>query len=119
MFFVHEDILSGGTTVESVLSQEEFIRRRVGDIDDEEIENYRSFFGFKLPDESILKEASGQFQRFDITLIPYRGNADVTVMSLQFLEDALQNLLFRVYVPIGRLWANEVDRLLNLFREYH
>jgi hypothetical protein len=45
MFFVHEDILSGGTTVESVLSQEEFIRRRVGDIDDEEIENYRSFFG--------------------------------------------------------------------------
>jgi hypothetical protein len=39
-------------------------------------------------------------------------------MSLQFLEDALQNLLFRVYVPIGRLWANEVDRLLSLFREY-
>jgi hypothetical protein len=39
-------------------------------------------------------------------------------MSVQFLEDALQNLLFRVYVPSGRLWANEVDRLLTLFREY-
>lgn len=118
IFFAHEDILSGGTTEDSALSQEEFIRRRVGDVADEELESYRGFFGFKLPDESVLKEASAAFQRFNIALMPYKANADVTVMSVQFLEDALQNLLFRVYVPSGRLWANEVDRLLTLFREY-
>lgn len=118
IFFAHEDILSGVTTEDSAFSQEEFIRRRVGDIGDEEMESYRSYFGFKLPDESVLKDASAAFQRFNITLIPYRANADVTVMSVQFLKDALQNLLFRIYVPIGRLWADEVDRLLSLFREY-
>lgn len=38
--------------------------------------------------------------------------------ALQFLEEVLQDLLFKIYVPVGRLWANEIDRLLQLFREY-
>ena len=39
-------------------------------------------------------------------------------MATKFLQDSLSNLIFRVYVPNGRLWANEVDRLLSLFRDY-
>lgn len=26
--------------------------------------------------------------------------------------------MFRIYVPSNRLWANEVDKLLQLFRDY-
>src|SRR6185437_2916392 len=119
MFFVYEDILLGETSRESAASQEQFIRSRVkDDLDEEDLNSYRSLFGFSLPTERVVREANAAFQRFQITLVPYRANADVTVMSVQFLEEALQNLLFRVYVPTGRLWANEVDRLLNLFRDY-
>ncbi len=118
IFFVHEDILSRGTSREGTLSREEFIRHRVGDIADEEIDMYMAHFGFKLPDEQTLNEASALLQRFQISLIPYKANADVTVMATRFLQDALGNLVFRVYVPSGRLWANEVDRLLGLFRDY-
>jgi hypothetical protein len=119
IFFVYEDILSGGITEESGAFQAEFIRRRGGDVlDEEDLRLHRELFGFDLPAEEVLREAESAFRRFDITLVPYRTNADVTVMSVQFLEEALQNLLFRVYIPAGRLWANEVDRLLSLFRDY-
>ena len=118
IFFAHEDILSGQMSRESASSKEEFIQRQMGDIADDEIGMYMDHFGFNLPDEATLQESRALFQRFQISLIPYKTNADVTVMATQFLEDALGNLIFRVYVPIGRLWANEIDRLLSLFRDY-
>ena len=40
------------------------------------------------------------------------------MIASQLLKDALEGLLFRIYVPSGRLWADEVDRLLQLFRDY-
>jgi hypothetical protein len=120
MFFVYEDILSGAATEESLARQEDFIRRRGGGDPDDELDLswYRQLYGFGVPRQEVLNEAEGAFKRFDITLVPYRMNADVTNMSVQFLHDALNNLLFKVYIPIGRLWANEVDRLLNLFKDY-
>jgi hypothetical protein len=42
----------------------------------------------------------------------------VTVLAGEFICDTEQGLLFRVYVPAARLWANEVDRLLQLFRDH-
>ena len=53
-----------------------------------------------------------------LNVVPYERNADLTVVATEFLKDALEELLFRVYVPMGRLWANELDRLLQLFRDY-
>lgn len=79
IFFVHEDILSRHTSQESALSKEEFIRCRVGDIADEEIGMYMNHFGFELPDERTLTEATAVFQPFHISFTPYKTNADVTI----------------------------------------
>jgi len=54
----------------------------------------------------------------NLKVVPYRRNAELTVMASLFLADAEEGLLFRLYVPSGRLWANEIDRLLQLFRDY-
>jgi hypothetical protein len=57
-------------------------------------------------------------QEYGLNAVPYKTNAELTVLATEFLKDAIEQLLFRVYVPTGRLWANEVDRLLQLFRDY-
>jgi hypothetical protein len=55
---------------------------------------------------------------YDIKLMPYKTNAEVTVMAQTFLADTEHNLLFRIYVPSSRLWFNETDKLIQLFRDY-
>jgi hypothetical protein len=57
-------------------------------------------------------------REYELNVVPYKRNAELTVLATEFLKDAIEQLLFRVYVPTGRLWANEVDRLLQLFRDY-
>jgi len=39
-------------------------------------------------------------------------------MAAEFIASTEQGLLLRIYVPAGRMWAQETDRLLALFREY-
>lgn len=53
-----------------------------------------------------------------INILPYKRNAEVTVMAETFLTETEQNLIFRLYVPTGRLWSNESDKLIQLFRDY-
>ena len=57
-------------------------------------------------------------ENLDLELVPYSRNAQVTVLAESFLTDTEENLLFRLYVPTGRMWSNETDTLLKLFREY-
>jgi hypothetical protein len=72
----------------------------------------------RRPPIEVLNAANANLRKHKINLIPYRTNADLTVMATQFLDDVLEGLLFRIYVPSGRLWASEVDRLIQLFRDY-
>jgi hypothetical protein len=49
---------------------------------------------------------------------PYRKNIDRAIMAGSFLDDHERHLLFRFYVPSGRLYAHEFDTLLGLFRDW-
>jgi len=53
-----------------------------------------------------------------VNVLPYKRNAEVTVMAETFLTETEQNLIFRLYVPTGCLWSNESDKLIQLFRDY-
>lgn len=55
---------------------------------------------------------------WDLHLIPFRRSAEVTVLATAFIEEVEAGLIFRVYVPAGRLWAEQTDKLLQLFRDY-
>ncbi len=54
----------------------------------------------------------------NIEITPYRTKAEVTVIAESFLDELDRNLIFRLYVPSGRLWSDEADRFLQLFQDY-
>ena len=39
-------------------------------------------------------------------------------MASEFIKETDEGLLYRIYVPAGRMWADETDRLIQLFRDY-
>lgn len=70
------------------------------------------------PERAILDEALTFLRQHNIEVIPYARKAEVTVLADAFLDDTDKNLIFRLYVPIGRLWSGEADRFLQLFQDY-
>lgn len=46
------------------------------------------------------------------------NDAEITVAAEQFLHEAERGLLFRAYVPSGRIWENEFDRMIALFKDF-
>lgn len=70
-----------------------------------------------VPDEtrSFFEE---QFAEHDIDVRAYRTNAELSVVAAEFIEETNENLIFRLYVSKTRIWANEADRVMNLFRDY-
>jgi hypothetical protein len=70
------------------------------------------------PKKEVVDEVISWLREKNITVIPYRKNADVTVLAEAFLDDTERNLIFRLYVPSGKIWSNEADKFLQLFRDY-
>lgn len=70
------------------------------------------------PSEKAKNLAFEMLSDFGVNILPYKRNAEVTVMAETFLTETEQNLIFRLYVPSGRLWSNESDKLIQLFRDY-
>ncbi len=50
-------------------------------------------------------------------MVSYRTNAELSVLASAFIEDNNESF-FRVYVPSGRIYADEADKLLALFHDY-
>lgn len=68
--------------------------------------------------QDVRMDVMALFERHGIPLLPYRRNAEVTLAAQAFLDDQAQNLLLRLYVPTGQMWAGEVDHLLQLFQTF-
>ncbi|NVN55490.1 hypothetical protein FLM52_06760 [bacterium Scap17] len=102
--FVYESLLSG--------SSEEAIK--------EGEEEQDPFFGyyFGQPRASALTIVNSMMEKHGLNVMPYKKNAELTVLATSFLEQNESNLLFRLYVPSERMWALEADKLLQLFRDY-
>jgi hypothetical protein len=70
------------------------------------------------PSEESRNAVLEMLAEHNVHIMPYRRNAEVTIMAESFLSETEQHLIFRLYVPSGRIWSNESDKLLHLFREY-
>ena len=70
-----------------------------------------------LPD-SIRQRVNTMLRDRELKVIPYRTNVERSIMASGFLEDHERHLLFRIYVPSGRLYAQEAETLLGLFRDW-
>ena len=115
--FVFEDLLSGEAIRAQRRQAEGESEPGLDPVDREDYRYYRSRFT-DYPAAEALDAVNARLRAQGLNLIPYRTNAEVTVAAIRLLDDALRGLLFRVYVPANRLWANEIDRLLELFRDY-
>ena len=92
--FVYEDVLTG-------------------EKQDEWQEQFRPY-----PPRDLLESVLSWLEPYGMELILYKTNAEVTVLAESFLLDTEKNLILRLYIPTGRMWSNEADRFLQLFRDY-
>lgn len=99
----HETVLTG-----------EVISSRDPEFEDE----YGPYVAFHDLTDEQRTELLNRFALRGIELIPYRTNAELSVLASAFVEDNERNLLLRLYVPKGRLYSGEADRLLAVFREW-
>lgn len=75
-----------------------------------------SFFG-SISDE-VRVEVNAKLREHSIHVVPYKRNVERSVLAARFLDDTEKQLLFRVYVPSGRLYADEADTMLRLFADW-
>jgi hypothetical protein len=73
---------------------------------------------FHYPELGVRRRVNAKLASFGIETVCYKTNAELTVIGSQFIRDVLGNLLFRLYVPHGRLYGAEIDKLLQLFKDY-
>jgi hypothetical protein len=70
------------------------------------------------PTREVMDAAIAFLRDHGVQILPYTTRAEITVLAEAFLDDIDKNLIFRMYVPTGRLWAAEADRFLQLFQDY-
>ncbi|MEV0299241.1 hypothetical protein [Nocardia sp. NPDC050710] len=98
--------------------QEELIEelRRSDPSFDLEFPNPHELFGV-VPDE-VRARVNEALAFRALNVLPYRTNAERSTMAAQFLDDLDRHLVFRVYIPAGRLYADEASTLIGLFRNW-
>lgn len=116
--FIYEGLFSSATKPED--SSHESSDPESSEDLDRDYEDYEPFSDrpFHEPKIDVRRTVDDLLMKHGINVLPYRRNAELTVMAATFIADTEEGLLFRVYIPSGRMWSNETDRLLQLFRDY-
>lgn len=70
-----------------------------------------------IPDD-VRVQVNTMMRERELNVAPYRTNVERSILASGFLEDNERHLLFRLYVPSGRLYAQEAEALLGMFREW-
>lgn len=54
----------------------------------------------------------------ELNVLPYEKIIDIEISGQNFIEYLTEGLLFRIFVPNGRIWSNEFDKFIVLFKDY-
>jgi hypothetical protein len=68
--------------------------------------------------DDVRSEMLRLMQAADLNIITYTRNAELSVIASEFVDASARHLLFRIYMPNSRIWAGEVEKILQLFRDY-
>ena len=115
LFLAHESILSG---------EQAPLNTDFNEYDPDLAEDYEYEFEYEVnqyfvpPPTETTKEVIDLLSSYGISIVPYKKNVELVVIASRFVEKNESNLIFRIYVPSERMWANEAEKLLQLFREY-
>jgi hypothetical protein len=88
--------------------------------DDDDLDFFGSFKEqfFGTISDDVRERVNTMLRERQLNVYPYRTNVERSIIASGFLEDNERHLLFRLYVPSGRLYAQEAEALLGLFREW-
>ena len=103
--FVHQELFSGKP-----------VEQNPNEPEPEYLKYVRS--SLHQPSDETRNAVNQLLESYGITFLTYNTNAELTLLASTFITESQDGLLFRIYVPSGRLWANETDRLVALFRDY-
>lgn len=85
-------------------------------------EDEDSWFGpngyFYPLEEEQRKAVMELFDRYELNVVPYRRNVELSLLAGEFVEGHQNNLIFRFYVPSGKIYAEQTTDLLSLFHDY-
>ncbi|WP_412078270.1 hypothetical protein ACLF6K_30795 [Streptomyces xanthophaeus] len=113
LVMVHSSVLDGAVEEpESLMGHDEESFER---------ETYMDFVRrtyLEPPDAETRESVLAMLTRHGISVTPYVTNAEMVTLAGSFIDDHESNLLFRIYVPSGRLYASEADTLLRLFHDW-
>lgn len=83
-----------------------------------QLEEDDEFDRFWRPSVKVMQKTNARLRERGLDVLPYRKRAEVTISAQNFLEEIHAGLLFRLYVPSGRLWGDQMGQLLALFKDY-
>lgn len=101
IIFIHESLYTGISVDDSVVEENDYY-----------------YDVFCLPKQEIIEQINDLIEQHDLNVVLYKKNAELSVIASEFIDQNEKNLIFRLYVPSGRMWAVEADKLLQLFRDY-
>lgn len=87
-----------------------------GQDDDWDELSAREYFG-TVPQE-VRDTVQQRLAAHGLMVTTYKRNAEASIFSTAFIEDTLNYLLFRIYVPAGRLYEDELSRVLEMFHDW-
>ena len=54
----------------------------------------------------------------ELNVSPYEKITDINISGQFFIENIIEGLLLKIAIPNDRLWSNEFDKFITLFRDY-
>lgn len=125
IIFIYKDNLVGNFSYFKSVE----IKETVFDVDERQdyifyhetgLKNWLHSLDIQETEADYLKSVLELIKRInsELTALPYEKLIDVEISGQNFIENVAEGLLFRIYVPRDRIWSNEFDKFITLFRDY-
>lgn len=118
LVLVHEAVYGGEQTLDLSEQEADEIDKSQWWEDDDDWNDAEAARMFGVIDEEVRLRVNKRFADQGISPSIYKLNAEASLLAVAFIDDQLDNLLFRIYIPAGRLFEDESAQLISLFHDW-
>ncbi|TFD11309.1 hypothetical protein E3T26_12865 [Cryobacterium sp. TMT1-21] len=111
LVLVHEAVYGGEQTLDLTEQDED-------EWDGSDWTDVEAAQAFGVIGEEVRLSVNALFASHGISLSIYKRNAEASLLAVAFIDDQLDNLLFRIYIPAGRLFEDEGAQLISMFHDW-
>jgi hypothetical protein len=109
MVLVHEAVFGGAATLDLEESDDDW---------DQPWNDAQAADYFGIIDEAVRLRVLDLLESFGITATIYKRNAEASLLAVSFIDDQQDGLIFRIYIPAGRIFEDEGAQLMSLFHDW-